>query len=282
MRIVVVGAGIAGSSLTRLARAAGHEVTLVSGEYPPHSLAGMCILRRGYHVGKVIELRWFDRSLKLYEAWGVPVLTGGLVSSYRRPGADLRVDPDWRMVDPAAALLDPDIICDVTGPDDDLVVSLNADHVVMATGRGEGGAYSYGCTWVNCDPERLRIDPRAVRVHHMAPYKTLCAGVVAGHARMGSSSAVNPKAAQEQAWKMMDLAREIGFASPVGWELTTGRRYNGKRIIRHHPAGTWELSGFHRTGYAQAPAAAEVLLKVMQDSDRPHTLRRAILRDFDT
>ncbi len=80
MKIVVVGAGIAGSSLTRLARSAGHEVTLIGNE-PPHSLAGMCILRRGYHAGKDVELNWFHRSLDLYEHWGIPVLTGGLVSS---------------------------------------------------------------------------------------------------------------------------------------------------------------------------------------------------------
>jgi hypothetical protein len=264
VRIVVVGAGIAGSSLARLARGRGHQVTLIGGVEPPHSLAGMCILRRGYHAGRDVELKWFHRSLDLYEAWRVPVLSGGLVSSYRRPGGDLRVDPDWRMVDPAAALLKPDIVRSVGQVTGRSASDIQGDAVVLATGHGEDGAYSYGGTWVNRDPLALLIDERAVRVHHMAPYKTLCAGVVGGRARLGSSSAADPDAAAEQAGKMLNLAHELGIADPGGWTLETGRRYNGKRLIRRRPDGAWELSGFHRTGYAQAPAAAEALLNMIE------------------
>lgn len=273
MNIIVVGAGIAGSWLTRLARDAGHKVTLISSA-PPASLAATAILRRGYHAKDPDDLRSWDRSMELYRRSGFTFTSGATVTNYRLPGS--RTDKDWRMIDPAAPLVQPDLntaVSEIWGKKVLLISGreLEADAVVRAVGAS--GSYaerfasvSYGVTWYNRDPAALGA---GLRIHHMAPYKTIAAGAVGGVGRLGSSSASTPEKATEQAVKMLELAVQLGITpSKDGWTPILGHRLKLvdpriPRVEKVAPWGFWEMRGYHRTGYALTPADAESLLDRM-------------------
>lgn len=267
MKIIVVGAGIAGSSLTRLARAKGHEVTLFSA-VPPNSLAGVCILRRAYHSVPA-ERVWFDRSVELYQNWAIPVKKGGYVTSYSRPGEPQRYDGDWRMVNPAHPLLPEDVQGTAIPIGGNAVVTAGeqryeADAVVLATaGFGSDAARTFGGTWVNTDPNALRD---VIHVHHWAPYKTITAGVVGGQARLGSSSAKTAEQARLRGHDMMFKAVELGWTTWDGWRLMLGTRWKSDRLFGRE-GKLWRLGGFHRTGYALAPAVAEELLWCLERAE---------------
>lgn len=272
MNIIVVGAGIAGSWFTRLAREAGHKVTLISAA-TPDSVAATAVLRRAYHAKNRDDQAAWDRSMDLYERFGFTFTSGATVTNYRTPGE--RPDKDWRLLDPAAPLLNPDVCASVrdvrrngiTLRDD--LHTLTADLVVKATGASFGdytgnfGRRSYGVTWTNPDPEALGP---GLRIHHFAPYKTIAAGVAGGVARLGSSSASTPQKATDQAVKMLDLAVQLGITpSREGWTPILGSRLKltdsrTPRVGKVFPYGFWEMRGYHRTGYALAPADAEQLL----------------------
>lgn len=273
MNIIVVGAGIAGSWFTRLAREAGHKVTLISAGIPD-SIAATAVLRRGYHAKNHDDQLSWDRSMQLYERFGFGFTAGATVTNYRVPGE--RFDKDWRLLDPAGPLVSPDLNASVRDVRRNSVTlrddlhNMTADFVVKATGASFGdytgnfGRRSYGVTWTNRDTSMLGA---GLRIHHFAPYKTIAAGVAGGVARLGSSSAASPEKATEQAVKMLDLAVRLGITpSRDGWTPILGSRLKltdarTPRTGKVFPYGFWEMRGYHRTGYAMAPADAESLLR---------------------
>ncbi len=264
MRVVVVGAGIAGCSVVRACWAKGYSVTHISDGQAASSLAATAVLRRGYHVKNRRDVELWDRSIELYRQWGTHMREGALVSSYRTTG--VKLDKDWRMLDPVEPLFDIATVA-IKG----IVVANNGqkvtlrdgqsfggDKVVMAIGSSTGkGKITHGVTWV---AHKSALSTNELRVHHMAPYKTLTAGVVGGCARLGSSSATTPEAAREQAHKMLRLAEELGIAVKNGWTPTYGQRIQTEPRAFQHPDGHYVLTGYHRTGYALAPAEAEEMV----------------------
>lgn len=252
MSAVVVGAGIAGSSLAVALRETGTAVTVISDPMvPPDSLAGAVVLRRAWHKGD--ERALFDRSMQLYARRGIEVVRGAEVTSYQRPGQSGRPDKDWGLVHPRDPLVPADLERRVSrSAAESLASTLGADRVFWCPGVYVSGVsgVTWGVTWVHRDPAVL-AQTRALTVHHLAPYKTIVAGVVGGQVRLGSSSAASvPKAAQ-QGEAILNAMREAGLINTLlGWSPILGRRctFNGS-----------DLGGLHRTGYALAPAMAERL-----------------------
>lgn len=263
--ILVVGAGICGSSLIRAAKSAGFGVALIDDARPMDSLAAAAVLRRAWHKGD--ERALFDRTLQLYAQWGVPLLSGAIVTSYRRTPP--KHDADWHMVAPADPLWQASITGHATAIDEHTVAidarptargpesdhEVVANHVLWATGRyqGEVGGVTYGVTWVHDDPLAALVNPQIMRVHHIAPYKSVMAGTVGRRARFGSSSATSSEKAWDQARSMLDLGEAEGIIKDkANWEPKIGVR------VKSAKAAT--LGGMHRTGYALAPALAERII----------------------
>jgi hypothetical protein len=274
VKLIVVGAGIAGSCVTRLARERGWDVTLIAGERRPDSLAATAVLRRAYHTGRVSELEAWDYAVGVYGEWGVQMTRGGLVSSYRRPLGGAVADSDWLLLDPAEALVQPDVAREVLsvhggrawyGRGDGLA----GDAVVAACGAqgvlAPSGAVTFGVTWLAA-PDALRA-PDEVRVYQYAPYRTIVGGVAGGRARVGSSSSVTEEGAVTQARKMLGVAWDLGWLTTRdGWEMRVGTRVKtDDGHWRRNQTGVWEIGGFHRTGYALAPMAAR---EVLDDIDK--------------
>jgi hypothetical protein len=271
VRLIVVGAGIGGSALARVARARGHEVTLIAQPDNPHSLAATAVLRRAYHKGE--EAWTWDGSLKFYQDWGIPLVSGGQVTNYRTPDAPPRLDKDWHLIDPVAPLVRPDVHGHVpsvpTGPTVSLSDgrSFDGDVVVLTPGHGPlspSGHVTFGVTWAHPDPGVL-THQEGVRVHHWAPYKSIVAGTVAGSARLGSSSASTAKAAYEQAQNLLALSWDIGMINSVkGWTAQAGIRLQTREHHHHVADRVFWFGGFHRTGYALAPSLAHQLITILE------------------
>lgn len=278
MRIIVIGAGIAGSSLTRLARSHGHVVDHISQGGEPYSTAAVAALRRAYHKGS--ERIWFDRTLEIYERWGVKLARGAWVTSYRAAGS--RPDNDWRMVDPAEPLVKADFtakaesitgatvrVSDEDGLNERFNEQFSASAVVNCTGSAMCGQVTWGGTWVCDDPAVWK--PDTIMVHHVAPYKSIVGGVVGGKVRLGSSSTNSPRTARIKADDMFQAAYRQGWFNGGPWHLEVGAR--GKTLVDgaysgRYPNGAYWLGGFHRTGYALAPAVAEDLLRQIETAAR--------------
>lgn len=275
MKLVVVGCGIGGSMVARLARERGHEVTVISDGKPPDSLAATAVLREAYHAGKPEQVAALKYAVQLYEDWGAELRRGGEVATYRHPEAAPRADGDWLLLDPASVLMQPDVKAKVltcgphaawTGGEDDDAV--RGDAVVIATGAGEqflpeNASVTWGLTWTHVG-SALK-DPDRVRVFQYAPYRTLIAGVTGVHARVGSSSAKTKDKAVEQGRMMLKQAWELGWlTTPSGWTRVLGARLKTDALWWKEESGAWHLGGFHRTGYALAPAAARDLLEEIE------------------
>lgn len=281
MRLIVVGAGIGGSAFTRIARERGHEVTLIAGVDAPHSLAATAVLRRAYHSTKMTFAAFapdawtWDGSMKFYQDWGIPIVSGAQVTSYRTPDAGPHFDKDWHLIDPAAPLLRPDVhggVVDVpTGPAVQLADGrqYEADAVILTPGHGPlspPGKVTHGVTWVHPDPGVL-LYPEGLQVHHWAPYKSIVAGPVGGTARLGSSSASNAVAAYAQARHLLATAWDIGMVNSVkGWRAQSGVRLQTREHVHHVGNRVYWFGGFHRTGYALAPSLAHQLITCMEPS----------------
>jgi glycine/D-amino acid oxidase-like deaminating enzyme len=259
--IVIVGAGIAGSALTRVLRDRGADVTLISSGQP-HSLAATAVLRRAWHHGPQREL--FDESVDAYRRWRIPLAAGAQVTSYRRDGA--RPDRDWAFVHPAAPLVQPDLAAEVAAIRPGGVTladgtGIPAGTVVRATGAtgplAIPGLVSWGGTWT------APADAASgIKVHQYAPYKMIATAATGGQWRAGSSSAATPARAGVAADAQLDMAKARGLIPelPGRWRLLTGARVKTPdgQLYGRDQAGWW-MGGFHRTGYALAPAVARIL-----------------------
>ena len=204
-----------------------------------------------------------------YARWGIPVGWGAQVTSWQRPGEPARQDTDWGRIDPAAPLLTPDVTGDVkavaagrvtlTGP------PVHADTVVCCAGVGSlspAGRWTWGITWTHRDPAAL-TDP-GLRAHHLAPYKTMFAGVFYGRdgarARLGSSTAPDLNRARRRAEDMLTEAVRLGVTrTAVGWRPFAGARHHSPHPPVTYQGGVWFMAGLARTGYALAPGYATEL-----------------------
>lgn len=277
MKIIVVGRGIGGSMVSHLARERGHEVRIIAEDREPDSLAATAVLREAYHANKPAELEAYRYAVSWYRERGVELRQGAGVSSYRKPDAGPRQDADWLLMDPAEVLVQADTEGTVLSATADRAWTgtgdadcVRGDAVVLATGAAklfapEDPFITWGLTWTH-DASALK-DPGQVKVFQYAPYRTLIAGVTGVKARVGSSSAKTREKAIEQGKMMLRTAWELGWlATPAGWTRIEGARLKTERLWGREQSGAWRIGGFHRTGYALAPAAARDLLDEIEKS----------------
>lgn len=258
--LIVVGAGLAGSWLTRVARDRGMDVVLIGDQLEPPTTAAVGLLRPT-HLPEA-DRPLLPRSLRAWADHGVAVHTGAQVSRWDRPG--VKYQPDWYVVDPVRACLQPDVIGQAipVGPGR---VSVNdeglAGTVVWCDGAG-AGRRTFGVTWVHPDPRALR---HPLAVHHLAPYKVLAGASFPTGCRLGSSSTTDPASATAAGFKLLTVAVQRGLTdSADGWYPVRGTRLQRNQTLTPDgPDGAWRWSGFHRTGFGVVPASAATVLRTV-------------------
>jgi len=265
MKLVVIGAGIAGSSATRIARAKGWEVTLI--DHAPEQAASRSALA-------TIRPTWFDKSDKTdllrswqwYMAWGAAGSQNAYVSSWRGP--EVKAQKDWWLVDPLIPLVKPDILQRVVQIDRSSVEledrsEIKADAILNCTGAyGEDLSHDItmfaGVTWISHNSE---IDYAPYRVHHIRPYKSLSVAQINGVTRLGSSIEKTADKAIEDGKNLLAHAHEIGIITKSGdWEMSLGWRAKGAGGDPIYPKlgeRNAYFSGLARSGYGLSPALAE-------------------------
>jgi glycine/D-amino acid oxidase-like deaminating enzyme len=265
MKLVVIGAGIAGSSATRIARAKGWEVSLI--DHAPEQAASRSALA-------TIRPTWFaksertdlERSWEWYSAWGAAGSRKAYVSNWRNE--EIKSQKDWWLVDPLVPLIKPDITERVIGIDCTSVElssgsQIEADAILNCSGGyGEDLAREVtlfaGVTWISFDAE---LDYSPYRVHHLRPYKSLSAAQINGVTRVGSSIATTAEKAIQDGKEMLEQAHALGIiTNTANWEMSLGWRAKGaggKPIYPKLGERNAYFSGLARSGYGLSPAIAE-------------------------
>jgi glycine/D-amino acid oxidase-like deaminating enzyme len=265
MKLIVIGAGIAGSSATRIARDKGWDVTLI--DHAPEQSASRSALA-------TIRPTWFDkaeradleRSWEWYSKWGAAGTREAYVSNWKN--REVKAQKDWWLVDPIVPLLKPDTIervVRISNNDVELSsgLSINADAILNCTGAygadlARDVSLFAGVTWISHDAE---LDYSPYRVHHLRPYKSLSAAQINGVTRVGSSIAATADKAIQEAEELLEQAHLLGIVQAgATWEMSLGWRAKGKGGIPIYPElgqRNAYFSGLARSGYGLSPAIAE-------------------------
>jgi glycine/D-amino acid oxidase-like deaminating enzyme len=264
MKLIVIGAGIAGSSTTRIARSKGWDVTLI--DHAPEQSASRSALA-------TIRPTWFDkterddleRSWEWYSQWGAAGSREAYVSNWR--DRSVKKQKDWWLVDPITPLVAPNLIERVIKIDKQCVTTdsgqiIEADAILNCTGAyGADLAHDVtmfaGVTWISRNAE---LDYSPYRVHHLRPYKSLSAAQINGVTRVGSSIATTADKAIDDAKEMLMTALALGIVKSGDWEMSLGWRAKGKGGIPIYPElgeRNAYFSGLARSGYGLSPAIAE-------------------------
>jgi glycine/D-amino acid oxidase-like deaminating enzyme len=270
MKLIVVGAGIAGSSATRIARDKGWDVTLI--DHAPDQAASRSALA-------TIRPTWFDkaerddleRSWEWYTKWGAASSREAYVSNWRDP--EVKKQKDWWLVDPILPLVEPDITEPVvniypwfvTTPTQEIA----ADAILNCTGAygadlSRDVTLFAGVTWISRTAE---LDYEPYRVHHLRPYKSLSAARINGVTRVGSSIAATADKAVDDAKEMLMTAIALGIVKQGDWEMSLGWRAKGRGGIPIYPElgqRNAYFSGLARSGYGLSPAIAEKWLDSLE------------------
>jgi len=263
MKLIVVGAGIAGSSATRIARDKGWDVTLI--DHNPQQSASRSALA-------TIRPTWFDkaerddleRSWDWYTKWGAAGSREAYVSNWRN--REVKAQKDWWLVDPILPLVEPDVTERVVGIYPNYVTTeqsqFEADAILNCTGAygsdlSRDVTLFAGVTWIS---HNAKLDYPNYRVHHLRPYKSLSAAQINGVTRVGSSIAATADKAIDDAKDMLMTAIALGIVKQGDWEMSLGWRAKGKGGIPIYPElgqRNAYFSGLARSGYGLSPAIAE-------------------------
>lgn len=276
MKILIAGAGIAGSVLTRLLRARGHEVLLADGR--PDRAASRCAfayLRLGWWRGE--QRAGVRRAVDWYESSGWLRTRTGTVYDVRRGW--VRDQEDHVLLDPRGPLVGDPLAMDLKsyadGPGGVLAVlgdrlDVDADHLVLACGAGTdrwahgspvyGGVYEAPGRRIPPGPD-LRLLRVTDRVTHVAAYDGRTT-------RVGASRGRTPEIALARALLIRNRLSDRGVINGRdGWTYRAGTRWEhlagagGPRQIEPH---TWTFTGFARSGYATVPGAARRLIERLE------------------
>lgn len=249
--LTILGAGIAGACAWRAASDLGHTATVVGNGQTPAAAAGLATL----HGPRARD------AATLYEAWGVRVTRGALVTGYRRQDPTPTVDGAWWAVDPDSALNVPEVR-PVTAAD------LPYGPLLVCTADPAWGTITWGATWHHPDPGALAST--GLRVHHYAPYKHLTAVAWPSGARLGSTSAATEEGARDAAPDLLALAGRLGWADPAdpAWTLLVGVRVKTPEPLAWRQ-GNLTFGGFHRDGYTLAATLAHEAVVTALQGDNP-------------
>lgn len=275
MKILIAGAGIAGSVLTRMLRERGHEVVLADAR--PDRAASRCAfayLRTAWWTGE--ERAEVRRAVGWYEERGWVLSRDGRVTDVRR-GRDFS-QADHILIDPRGPLVKPDLGMNLQRWSGRLSVlavlgdglEVPVDRLVVATGAGTGrwahGTPVYGGVY-ECMDYRMITPLKLLRVTDRLTYTAADDGTVT---RLGASKALTPEAAKRRAWtireRMMDAGlvtctRKWTYRSGTRWEQAN-RSPGGARQVSER---VWTFTGFARSGYARVPGAAQYLIRRLEE-----------------
>jgi len=251
--LIVVGAGVAGSVLTTMARERGLDVVLVNDWGGPASAAALALLRRGWARAET------DEATDWYEAHGN--LTRGALATYGWNEVS-KEQPDWRLVDPESVLVKPDVIARVTNWIPGAVqtgsgADIRATQVVLSHPVWTSAPpASYGATALS---RTAQVIGASCRVHWLRPYHAVTASQKGGWTRVGSSVAATPELAVARLQTMVDEATDAGLVTPArDWYTQEGARWEVSETERM--PGLTMLGGLGRLGFTLAPRNARVLL----------------------
>lgn len=262
MNVIVIGAGIGGSSVAHVAREAGHEVTVVADpSVEPASHAAVCVIRPTWLDRQdAVDCQW---SLGWYEQHGWLAAAEGETHNHQR-GTEPRVQRGWYAVHPLAPLVDIDIPATVVGVGDGWVeladgYGLEADAVVDC--RGINGATPGKALWGATFVAQVECERKVVN-HVLRPRYALCTAGYGDELRAGSSKANDRATAVER------LHREMSPLLPdADWSIVANMRLmppNGRQagIVDRTGERTWSIGSFGRVGYSVAPARARDLVRL--------------------
>ena len=274
MKILIAGAGIAGSVLTRMLRDRGHEVGVA--DRRPDKAASRCAfayLRTAWWTGE--EKRRVRDALAWYDQRGWVLAHEATVHDLRR--GKVTKQSDHYLIDPAGPLVRADFAGDVTGyqvyPGEVAVqmagtFEMQVDRLVLACGSGmdrwSTGTPTYGAVYEapgRCMSGTLRLLRVTDRMTHVA---------AAGDriTRLGASKARTPQAARARAEAILNRMLQHNIVdAPAPWTLREGVRWEnltGPAGGRRLDDRVWAFTGFARSGYATVPAAARDLVKELE------------------
>jgi len=263
--IEVYGAGIIGSTITRMARDRGLTVTLIDPQ-PEHaaSRASIAIIRLAWHQPGH-DRRRANYGLGWLAARGWRYAAGATITNYRTPGR-AHPDRDYHLIHPTRPLLEPDRAeRDPDAPPPALTVTATGVCAIPDTeNRSQWG-------WTATADGDLGDD---LRIHHYAPYKAIAAAQVGTQIRVGSSTHRDLARAETMIEEMLHRAIDVGLVPPDidGWHFEAGCRPidgSGGRPRWDGP-GHVTVTGTGKVGYALAPAiATEVLDRAFTASSEP-------------
>lgn len=283
MNIAIVGAGVAGSLLTRELQHLGHYPILIASEAIPEATrAALGVLRPGWETGA--GRARVKQAIDYYAELGAAAGRGAWVTSTKAPAG--RLDPGYWLVNPDRILLGPHLVADVANVASTAHGALiefidgstmTADRAIIAAGPMTAHLAhttplpaTYG--WTAALPGARLDTEHPIRVHHYAPYRSIMAVQHGDHVRVGSSRHADPDRAAADAQQMLARALDAGMvhnATDVNW--LQGRR------AHHTQPGTWEhrgnvtlFAGLARVGLGVTPAAAADLARNLHTQPAEH------------
>ena len=250
MDLIVIGAGVAGSVLTSMARLQGLETLLIDADpQQAGSRWALAALRKSWDAATQEALDWYS-------------LNGGLsnpdtlVTDYM---GRKKLQRDWYFVDPRDVLTKPDVEAWVTSVARGVAFTdggrYEARRVVVAHNDGDT-VESWGCTAYSADATVLEAEARH---HWLRPFHGITVvRSTDGLVRLGSSVAPSRAAAEARTRRMVQEATELGLVSTGTWTYGAGRRYG--RSSPESYGGVSYLGGSARLGFTLAPARARAFL----------------------
>ena len=274
MKILVAGAGIAGSCMTTVLREAGHEVVLVDrASWSAASRCAFAVTRTAWWGGE--ERHAVRRSLDWYNLREHIVTKSAVIHDVRRARTLIR--PDYYLVNPVTTLVHPDLEqgldwwvhdadrsrvlagflpCTQEDAFDALVICAAGETPRLA-GQEPHGRTVFGGMFT-AEGNRLTRGGQ-LSVLRRTDRLSYTAAFVGGKTRIGASRCSTPGEARRIAEGIRDRLLSEGVVSGgvPDWWYRAGKRFiTDQPIAQRINQRVWTLAGLGRTGFATAPAAA--------------------------